>query len=53
MGILWGRKMPLISMVKEDIELSSTYGKPKLSRSFEERKRHGVKITSYTTTEEG
>jgi hypothetical protein len=44
---------PLISMVKEDIELSSTYGKPKLPRSFEERKRHGVKITSYTTTEEG
>jgi hypothetical protein len=43
MGILWGRKMPLISMVKEDIELSSTYGKPKLPRSFEERKRHGVK----------
>ena len=28
------------------------YGKPKLPRSFEEMQRHGVKITSYTTTEE-
>jgi hypothetical protein len=48
-----GQKMPLISMVKEHIELSSTYGKPKFPRLFEETKRHGVKITSYTTTEEG
>jgi hypothetical protein len=47
--------MPLISMVKEDIELSSIYRRPKLLRSFEETQRHGVKITSYTTTttEEG
>ena len=33
-GNIMGQKMPLISMVKEDIELSSTYGKPKLPRSF-------------------
>jgi hypothetical protein len=45
--------MPLVSMVKDDIELSSTYRKQKLPRSFAEMERRGVKITSYTTTEEG
>jgi hypothetical protein len=32
--------------------LSSTYRKLKLPRSFEEMQKHGVKITSYSTTEE-
>jgi hypothetical protein len=50
-GNITGEKMPLVSMVEDNIELSSTYRKPKLSRSFEEMQRHGVKITSYTTTE--
>jgi hypothetical protein len=45
-------KMPLVSIVKDDKELSSTYGKEKLPKSLEDMQRHGVKITSYTTTED-
>jgi ribosomal protein S27AE len=52
-GNIIGEKMPLVSMVKDNTELSSTYRNPKLPRSFEEMQRHGLKITSYTTTEEG
>ena len=52
-GNIIGEKMPLVSMVKDNIELSSTYRKQKLPKSFEEMERHRVKITSYTTTEEG
>jgi hypothetical protein len=40
-------------MIKEDRDLSSTYGKPRLPKYFEEMQRHGLKIISYTTTEEG
>jgi hypothetical protein len=36
----------------ESEQLSSTYGKEKLPKSFEDMQRHGVKITSYTTTED-
>jgi hypothetical protein len=52
-GNIVGEKMLLVSMVKNNVELSSTYRKPKLPRLLEEMQRHGVKITSYTTTEEG
>jgi hypothetical protein len=48
-----GEKTPLVSTVKNDRELSSTHKKQKLPKSFEEMERHGVKITSYTTTEDG
>jgi hypothetical protein len=44
--------MPLVSIVNDDKELSSTYGKEKLPKSFEDMQRHGLKITSYTTTED-
>ena len=37
--------MPIVSIVKDDKELSSTYGKEKLPKSFEEMERHGLKIT--------
>ena len=52
-GNIIGDRKPLVAMVEDNIELSSTYRKPKLPKSFEEMQRHGVKITSYTTTEEG
>jgi hypothetical protein len=39
--------MPLVSIVKGDKELSSTFGKEKLPKSAEEMQRHGVKITSW------
>jgi hypothetical protein len=42
-----GQKMHLVSIVLDDKELSSTYGKEKLPKSFEEMQRHGVKITSW------
>ena len=51
-GNITGEKMPLVSIVNDDKELSSAYGKEKLPKSFEEMQRHGVKITSYTTTED-
>jgi hypothetical protein len=37
----------LVSIVQDDKELSSTYGKEKLPKLFEEMQRHGVKITSW------
>jgi hypothetical protein len=43
-GNITGDKAPLVGMVN--------YGKQKLPKSFEEMQRHGVKITSYTTTED-
>jgi hypothetical protein len=52
-GNIIGEKIPLVAMIKEDRDLSSTYGKPRLPKYFEEMQRHGLKITSYTTTEEG
>jgi hypothetical protein len=52
-GNIIGDKMPIVSMIEDNPKLSSTYGKQKLPRSFEEMQRHGLKITSYTTTEEG
>jgi hypothetical protein len=44
----------LVSIVQDDKELSTTYGKEKLPASFKEMERHGARITSYsyTTTEE-
>lgn len=39
--------MHLVSIVLDDKELFSTYGKEKLPRSFEEMQRHGVIITSW------
>ena len=51
-GNITGEKMPLVSIVKDDKELSSTYGKEKLPALFKEMERRGVKITSYTTTED-
>jgi hypothetical protein len=39
--------MPLISIVQDDKELSSTYGKEKLPRSFEGIQRPGLKKTSW------
>ena len=51
-GNIVGEKMPLVSIVQDNKELSSAYGKEKLPKSFEEMQRHGVKITSYTTTED-
>jgi hypothetical protein len=39
--------MPLVSIVQDDKELSSTYGKEKLSAFFKDMERHGVKITSW------
>jgi hypothetical protein len=48
-----GGKMPLVSMVKEDRDLSTSYRKEKLPPSSKEMQRHGLKITSCTTTEEG
>jgi hypothetical protein len=46
-GNIIGDKMPLVSMVKGDKELSSTFGKEKLPKSAEDMERHGVKITSW------
>jgi hypothetical protein len=40
-----GKKMPLVSIVQDDKELSSTYGKEKLSAFFKDMEGHGVKIT--------
>lgn len=51
-GNIIGDKMPLVSIVENDREPSSTYASPKLPKSFKEMERHGLKITSYTTTEE-
>jgi hypothetical protein len=42
-GNITGEKMPSVSIVQD---LSPTYGKEKLPKSFEEMQRHGVKITS-------
>ncbi|MFZ0203849.1 MAG: hypothetical protein WAL46_09160 [Nitrososphaeraceae archaeon] len=39
--------MPLVAMVKDNLELSSTYRRQKLPRSFGEMERHGLKITSW------
>jgi hypothetical protein len=43
----WGEKMPLVAMVKDNLELSSTYRRQKLPRSFAEMERHGLRITSW------
>ena len=51
-GNIIGEKMPLVSIDNDNVEPSSSYKKPKLPRSFEEIERHGLKITSYTTTED-
>jgi hypothetical protein len=40
-------KMPSVSIVRDENNLSPTYGKEKLPKSFEEMQRHGVKITSW------
>jgi hypothetical protein len=52
-GNITGEKGPIVSIVEDNPKLSSTYGKQKLPKLFEEMQRHGMKITSYTTTEEG
>jgi hypothetical protein len=44
--------MPVVSIIKNDRELSSTYGKEKLPASFKEMERRGIKIMSYCTTED-
>jgi hypothetical protein len=41
----------MVSIVQDSKELSTTYGKEKLSASYKQIERHGVRITSYTTTE--
>jgi hypothetical protein len=46
-GNIIGDKMPLVSIVQDEKELSSTYRKEKLPKSFEEMQRHGLKITSW------
>ena len=46
-GNITGDKTPLVSIVRDDKELSSSYGKEKLPKSFEKMQRHGVKITSW------
>jgi hypothetical protein len=51
-GNIIGEKMPLLSMVNNNREPSSLYKKPKLPKSFQEMERNGLRITSYTTTEE-
>jgi hypothetical protein len=51
-GNIIGDKMPLLSIVDNDREPSSIIRKPKLPKSFEGMQRHGVRITSYTTTED-
>jgi|GEM_PF-1016686 hypothetical protein len=50
-GNIIGDKAPIVSMVIDKKESSSSYSNPKLPRSFQEMERHGLKITSYTTTE--
>jgi hypothetical protein len=39
--------MPSVSTVQDENDLSPTYVKEKLPKSFEEMQRHGVKITSW------
>jgi hypothetical protein len=51
-GNIIGDKTPLLSIVDNDREPSSSYSKPKLPKSFQEMERHGVKITSYSTSED-
>jgi hypothetical protein len=51
-GNIIGDKTPLLSIVENDREPSSSYSKPKLPKSFQEMERHGLRITSYTTTED-
>jgi hypothetical protein len=51
-GNIIGDKTPLLSIVDNDREPSSSYKKPKLPKSFAGMDRHGVKITSYTTSED-
>jgi hypothetical protein len=51
-GNIIGDKMPIVSMVKDDVEPSSSYKKPRLPRSFQEMERNGLRITSYSTTED-
>jgi hypothetical protein len=50
-GNITGEKRPIVSIVEDKKEPSSSYSNPKLPRSFQEMERHGLKITSYTTTE--
>jgi hypothetical protein len=52
-GNIIGEKGPLLSMVENDREPSSSYNKAKLPKSFQEMERHGLKITNYNTTEDG
>ncbi len=42
-----GEKMPLVAMVNDNLELSSTFRRQKLPRSFAEMERHGLRITSW------
>jgi hypothetical protein len=51
-GNIIGEDRPIVSMVDDNPRPTSVYGKQKLPKSFEEMQRHGLKITSYTTTEE-
>jgi hypothetical protein len=50
-GNITGEKRPILSIVEDKKEPSSSYSNPKLPGSFQEMERHGLKITSYTTTE--
>jgi hypothetical protein len=50
-GNIMGSEAPLFAMVDDDPKLSSTYGKQKLPRLFKEMQKHGLRITSYSTTE--
>ena len=51
-GNIIGDKTPLLSIVDNDREPSSSYKNPKLPPSFKEMERHGLRITNYTTTED-
>ena len=50
-GNITGEKRPILSIVEDKKEPSSSYSNPKLPGSFQEMERHGLKITGYTTTE--
>jgi hypothetical protein len=51
-GNIIGDKTPLLSIVENDREPSSTYNKSKLPPSMKEMVRHGLRITSYSTSED-
>ena len=52
-GNITGDKMPIVSIVGDNKELSSSYKQPKLSPFFQEiLRRPGVRLIDYQTSEE-